>query len=41
MVITETSEDDCIRVVAITPKLRLFHKRSVLALKTRCKVPPL
>ena len=39
MVITETSEDDCIKVVATTPKLRLFRRRSVLASTPAARCP--
>ena len=40
MVITDTSELDCIRVVVTTPKDRLFHNRSVVRPRIFSSTPP-
>ena len=40
MVITDTSELDCIRVVVTMPKLRLFHSRSVVRRSRLSSTPP-
>lgn len=37
---TDTSELDCIRVVATTPKVKLFQSRSVVRCRMRSSVPP-
>ncbi len=40
MVITDTSELDCMTVVVITPKLRLFHSLSVVLRSRFSSTPP-
>jgi len=40
MVRTETRELDCMRVVVTTPKLRLFHSRSVVRRRSFSSTPP-